>query len=78
MEVRRNDEGRGEHRRWAFFSSLLKLRAAVAAKKDLEVLTEFLRRDDTHDFVMKFFEIVYVVDIPGGDDHSGTKPSVDP
>ena len=23
MEVRRNDEGRGQRRRWAFFSSLL-------------------------------------------------------
>jgi hypothetical protein len=29
LEVRRNDEGRGERRRWAFFSSLLEFKFRV-------------------------------------------------
>ena len=47
-------------------------------KEGFEVLTEFLWRNDTHHFVVEFFEIVNIADIPWRDDHSGAKPSIDP
>jgi hypothetical protein len=56
----------------------LKLGVARTGKARLDVSTEFLRRDDTHDFVVKFLEIVNIARKPRRDNHPGTKPSIDP
>jgi hypothetical protein len=62
-----------------FYSrACLALSVARTGKEGFEVLTEFLRRNDTHHFIVKFFEIVNIADIPWRDGHSGAKPSIDP
>ncbi len=43
-----------------------------------QVLAEFLWRNDAYHFIVEFFEVVNVADIPWRDDHSGAKSSVDP
>jgi hypothetical protein len=56
----------------------LRLRITIAGKKWPEGFTEFLRRDHTHDLIVKFFEVVNIADIPWREDHSGAKPSIHP
>jgi hypothetical protein len=55
-----------------------KLGRARTGKERFNICAEFLRRDDTHDFIVKFFEIINVAGVPRRDDHPGTKPSIDP
>ena len=57
---------------------LRELSVARTGKERFKVLTEFFRRNDTHYFIVEFFEVVNITHIPWRDDHSGAKPSVDP
>jgi hypothetical protein len=55
-----------------------KLGRARTGKERSNVSAEFLWRYHTHDFIVKFFEIVDIAGVPRRDDHPGTKPSIDP